>query len=248
MTKSKYKLGFLSDEVIYDYVKETVLKYSTSINLESFNKNIVDPIKLTFDAKIYGKTFEEVIETECERQIDKSNQNHLGYFHQNLFKLAGSGWSVAEKGFDIENKRKHIFVEMKNKHNTMNAGSAWAVVLKMQDKLLEDPKATCILVEVIASKSQDIQWSGTFRGYKLKGTDRIRRMSIDKFYELVFNDRFAFMRLCKALPLILDDIMIELKSETIHNSVIEGLHKISSDTFKSLFLLAFNRYEGFDKF
>lgn len=216
--------------------------------METFKKNIIDPIKLTFDAKVYGKKFEDVIEAECIRQIDKSNQNNLGYFHQNLFKLAGNGWEVPEKGFDIENRRKHIFIEMKNKHNTMNAGGALAVVLKMQDKLLEDPKATCILVEVIASKSQNIQWTGTFRGYELKGTDRIRRMSIDKFYELVFNDRLAFMKFCKALPIILDDVMAELKKGAVQNSVIKELHNISSDTFKSLFLMAFNTYNGFNKF
>lgn len=248
MPKRVYNLGFLPDEVIYDYIKATVLKYTDHINLKSFNKNIIDPIKLTFDAKIYGKTFEEVIADECIRQIDKTNQNHLGYFHQNLFKLVGNGWEVPDAGFDIQNLARHIFVEMKTKHNTMNAGGALAVILQMQDKLLEDNEATCILVEVIAKRSQDIQWSGSYKGYVLKGTDRIRRMSIDKFYEFVFGDKHAFMKLCKALPLILDDIMEELNKGSLNNSVLAELKAISSNTFKSLFLLAFKTYEGFDKF
>lgn len=248
MEISKYNLGFLEDKVIYNYVRETVLKYSIGIDLASFNRNIIDPIKLTFDAKIYGKSFNEIIETECLRQMDKSNQNHLGYFHQNLFRLVGKGWDVPQAGFDIEHTGRHIYVELKNKHNTMNAGGALAVILKMQDKLLEDPQATCILVEVIAKQSQDIQWSGSFRGYELKGTNRIRRMSIDRFYELVFNDKLAFLKLCKALPIILDDIMHELKCGSLQNTVLTELHNISSDTFKGLFLLAFSTYEGFDNF
>lgn len=248
MPRRVYNLGFLPDEIIYNYIKETVLKYTDHINLKSFNKNIIDPIKLTFDAKIYGKTFEDVIADECMRQIDKTNQNHLGYFHQNLFKLVGNGWEVPEKGFDIQHPAKHIFVEMKTKHNTMNAGGALAVILQMQDKLLEDNKATCILVEVIAKRSQNIQWTGRFKGYELKGTDRIKRMSIDKFYELVFEDKNAFMKLCKALPIILDDIMEELNKGTLDNSVLTELKAISSNTFKSLFLLAFKTYEGFDNF
>lgn len=248
MQKRKYNLGFLPDEVIYNYVKETVEKYTDCIDLASFNKNIIDPIKLTFDAKVYGKSFEDIIEAESIRQIDKTNQNHLGYFHQNLFKLAGNGWEVLDTGFDIINTERHIFVEMKTKHNTMNAGGAFAVVVKMQDKLLEDPKALCILVEVIAKHSQDIRWEGSFRGYKLRGTDRIRRMSIDKFYELVFGDRLAFCKLCQALPFIIDDVLEDLRKEGLKSSVYSELLSISSDTFKSLFLLAFSTYEGFENF
>jgi len=46
---NKYNLGFLTDEEIYNHVKSTVLQYRRSINLKEFNKNIIDPIKLTFD-------------------------------------------------------------------------------------------------------------------------------------------------------------------------------------------------------
>lgn len=85
-----YQLGFISNEDIYNHVKETVESYRTYIDLDGFNDNIVDPIKLTFDAKIYGKSFEDIIESECIRQIDKTNTNRIGYFHQNLFRYAGS--------------------------------------------------------------------------------------------------------------------------------------------------------------
>lgn len=47
----KYNLGFISDEEIFNHVKNTVSQYRRSINLQEFNKIIIDPIKLTFDAK-----------------------------------------------------------------------------------------------------------------------------------------------------------------------------------------------------
>ena len=56
-----YKLGFISDNDIYEHVKCTVESYRRNITLEEFNVNIVDPIKLTFDSKVYGKTIEQVI-------------------------------------------------------------------------------------------------------------------------------------------------------------------------------------------
>lgn len=242
---AKYNLGFISDKDIYQHVKKTVLRYQREINLEKFNSNLIDPIKLTFDAKVYGKTFEEIIESECVRQIDKANTNHIGYFHQNLFKFVGNGWEVPDHGFDIINKERKIYVEMKNKHNTMNAASSQATYMGMQQQLLKEPEANCYLVEVIAKKSQNIVWEGSFKGVYLSD-DRIRRVSIDQFYEIVFGDKYAFYKLCKILPTILDDVVKETNTGNITNNVYTELKAISPETLKSLYLLAFSTYEGFN--
>lgn len=154
MPKHRYNLGFIDDTVIYNYVKSYVEQFTTEIDLRKFNRNIVDPIKLTFDAKVYGKSWDEVISDECIRQIDKANSNVLGYFHQNLFKLVGNGWSVPEKGFDIVNEQRKLYVELKTKHNTMNASAARDTMLSMYNKVSNDLEAQCMLVEVIAKRSQ----------------------------------------------------------------------------------------------
>lgn len=240
---NQYNLGFISDETIYNHVKETVQLYRTQINLKEFNKNIIDPIKLTFDAKVYGKTFEEIIEAECIRQIDKSNTNHIGFFHQNLFKHIGNGWEVPAEGFDIINNDRHIFAELKNKHNTMNSRAADSVYMMMQNKILHDDQATCMLVEVIATNSRNDKWMHNGNAH-----NKIRRVSIDKFYGIVFNDELAFSKLCKALPIIIGDVISELKQGHITNSVYSELSQLSPDTFKSLYLLAFKKYDGFQDF
>lgn len=100
-----YNLGFISDDEIYNHVKNTVEKYRFKIDLKTFNKNILDPIKLTFDSKVYKKTLEEIVENEILRQMDKSNTNHIGYFHQNIFKYINSDWLVPNKGFDLINEK-----------------------------------------------------------------------------------------------------------------------------------------------
>lgn len=243
----KYKLGFISDKDIFKHVKETVQQYSASIDLREFNKNIIDPIKLTFDAKVYGRTMEEVVTSECIRQMDKSNNNHIGYFHQNLFRYAGNGWEVPAEGFDVINEGRHIFVEIKNKHNTMNSAASQKTYMKMQNKIVRDSHATCMLVEVIATKSQNKTWVVTVDKEQFNN-DHIRRVSIDKFYEIVFGDSLAFAKLCKALPLILDDVIKELGSATNQNTVFSELAAISPNIMKSLYLLAFKTYEGFDNF
>lgn len=235
-----YNLAFISNENIFDHVKRTVQLYRNSIDLKQFNENIIDPIKLTFDSKVYGKSFEEIIEAECIRQIDKTNSNRIGYFHQNLFRYIGAGWIVPNVGFDIINDTRHIYVELKNKHNTMNSSSAKSVYMNMQNKILHDDQAVCMLVEIIATKSQNLPWYKDGLSHK-----NIRRVSIDKFYDIVFNDNRAFYKLCQALPDILDDVISELQQGCIKNSVYQELHYLSPDALKSLYLLSFKTYDGF---
>lgn len=240
-----YNLGFISNEDIYHHVKETVNSYRREITLDQFNENIVDPIKLTFDSKVYGKSLYEAIEDECYRQIDKSNTNRIGYFHQNLFKYAGNGWTVPKEGFDVENESLHIYVELKNKHNTMNSASSQKTYMKMQAKLLDDDKATCYLVEAISKKSRDESWNITL-DKKARSHSRIRRMSMDKFYELVFGDPYAFYKLCIALPDIIEDVVHENQQLVVKNSVFAELSERHADMLKAIYLLAFSSYEGFE--
>ena len=245
-----YNLGFISNEDIFNHVKETVSKYRYNINLDSFNSNIIDPIKLTFDSKIYNQSMKQTIENECIRQIDKTNSNNIGYFHQNIFKYAKNGWQVPKNGaddsFDVTNHEKHIFCEIKNKHNTMNSSSSQKTYIRMQDKILRDDKATCYLVEVIAKRSQDIVWANRVDGQNF-AHERIRRISIDKFYDMVFGQKNAFFKLCKKLPEIIDDVISEAEIERSSNTVFDELNEISPDTLKGLYILAFRTYEGFEE-
>lgn len=244
--RHQYNLGFISDEVIFNHVLNTVKKFRDHIDLKEFNKNIIDPIKLSFDAEIYGRTIEQVIDHECFRQIDKSNTNTIGCFHQYLFKAIGNGWKVPKKGFDIINENLHIFVELKNKHNTMNSSSAKNTYIRMQDKILSDDEAVCYLVEVISTKSKDQPWVITI-DEEQKKHKKIRRMSVDKFYELVFGDKNAFFNLCKALPTIINDVITETNVLFLDNTVYDELKAKHSDLLTSLYLLAFSKYEGFDQ-
>ncbi len=241
-----YNLGFISNEDIYEHVKTTVKSYRREITLAQFNENVVDPVKLTFDSKVYGKSIQQAIADECFRQIDKSNTNRIGYFHQNIFKYAGNGWIVPKEGFDVENNDLHIYVELKNKHNTMNSASSQKTYMKMQGKLLDDDMATCYLVEAISKKSKDDIWRITL-DKKPRSHNKIRRMSMDRFYELVFGDSKAFYKLCMALPLIIEDVITENKELQLSNSVYEELTREHSNLLTALYLLAFSTYEGFSE-
>jgi len=240
-----YNLGFISDEHLFAHVKETVEKYRFDIDLKKFNKNLIDPIKLTFDSKIYGKSLEETIELEIIRQMDKSNTNHIGYFHQNIFKYIDGEWDVPKQGFDLVNESQKIYVELKNKHNTMNSSSAQKTYIAMQSQILKSAEVTCLLVEVIAKQSQNIPWKISLNGEQYVH-DNIRRVSMDKFYEMVTGEQYAFKQLCEVLPHVLNDVLRTLEQETVENTVFEELSRLSPNLLKSLYLLSFAKYEGFD--
>ena len=86
-------LNFITDENFKKHIRETIEHYGEELqpfDLKKFNSNIVDPIKLLFDKNIYGFTWEELIKSEIFRQRDKSNNNSIGYFNQNIFRyIAG---------------------------------------------------------------------------------------------------------------------------------------------------------------
>lgn len=152
--------------------------------------------------------FSGIIEDECLRQIDKSNSNHIGYFHQNLFRYAGNGWEVPANGvtgFDVQNPDKHIFAELKNKHNTMNSAAVRKNMIIMQDRILNDKDAVCMLVEYNTNISQNKRWEVSLPAHTFSN-NRIRLVSIDKFYEIAFGDK-ACKKLCDVLPSVIDDVM-----------------------------------------
>ena len=243
-----YKLDFIDSMDLFNHVKNTVSGYSFKMNLKNFNSNLIDPIKLTFDSIVYAQGIEQTIENEVLRQLDKTNSNLIGYFHQNIFHYIGADWTVPKTGYDIQSATENIFVEMKNKHNTMNSSSSAKTFMRMQSTIIQHPEATCMLVEVIAKQSQNIPWVVTLDGQRQPSIDQIRKVSIDKFYEIVTGNKNAFFELCKVIPTVIQDVVSEIKINEKQNTVFAELNEISDDLLSSIYLLSFERYEGFKKF
>lgn len=246
-----YIITFINQTDFENHVAKTIASYNEtlkSINLAKFNENIVDPIKLTFDKALFRKSIEEIIELEIHRQRDKSNTNAIGYFHQHMFKYIAN-CEVPAHGFDVIVTQKDgtkIYVEMKNKHNTMNSSSGQKTYIGMQNQILNHPNDMCFLVETIARRSQDIVWRCSVNG-KPVAHERIRRVSMDKFYELVTGIPDAFYQVCKQLPITIEKLIKLNVVDTVEkDTVIEELRANNPDLLKAIYLLAFETYNGFE--
>ena len=258
-----WELSFISEQDFKHHVQNTIQNYGeklVSYDLRRFNSNIVDPIKLIFDKMVYQYSWDEIIKNEIFRQRDKSSNNDIGYFHQRIFQYIAnctvprSGWDVivARDGrIDVPESGsvKHIYVEMKNKHNTMNSASSARTYMKMQGQILSDDDCACFLVEAIAKKSQNIKWSVSLEGVKQRHC-RIRRVSMDEFYKVVTGQEDAFYKMCMILPGVIQEVISTSKNVAVpHDTVIEELQQIADKKGGSfalaLYMLGFESYLGF---
>lgn len=268
----KWNISFISEQDFTQHVKATIKKYGDKLegfDLKRFNKNLVDPVKLIFDKTVYRASWEETISNEIFRQRDKSNNNDIGYFHQRIFQYIENchvpqngeegGWDVIYKNPDgivlPDNSIVHtVYVEMKNKHNTMNSSAAGKTFIKMQNQLLKDDDCACFLVEAIAKRSQNIKWETSVDGQKV-GHKLIRRVSLDKFYSLVTGQDDAFYQICLVLPDIIQKVVDEEGTELVPNDTVydelKAIAEESSATNKdiafaiAIYMLGFSSYDGF---
>ena len=130
----------------------------------------------------------------------------------------------------------------------MNSSSSAKTYMRFQNTIIQDRGSKCYLVEIIARHSQNIPWVVTLDKVKQPSNENIRRVSIDKFYEVVTKDKLAFQKLCLILPTVIKDVVENIKTRDKKNTVFQELNNISSNLLTSIYLLSFKKYEGFNKF
>lgn len=267
-----WTIKFIKEAELKRHVAETIAAYGDkllSYDLKKFNSNLIDPIKMIFDKNVYNESWEELVKGEIFRQRDKANTNDIGYFHQRIFQYF-HGCRVPDNGtqggWDViyENKQgiilpdgdtvHKIFVEMKNKHNTMNNASAGKTYIKMQNQLLRDDDCACFLVEAIAKRSQNIKWETTVDRQKVSHK-RIRRVSMDLFYALVTGEADAFHKICMVLPTVIQSVIksnpeTKTPDDTAYQELVAIAERFGGKDKElsmvvAMYLLGFSTYVGF---
>ena len=248
---NKY-VNFISDEHLLNCVEnlhKSYLKAKNNISKKSFYTNKVDTIKLTFDAKFNDINEEDLIQSEILRQIDKSINNSIGTFHEQI--LGGiESYEVGKlSGFDIKATDNTLFADIKNKHNTMNSSSAEALFQKLARYADDYKKAKCYWVQILAKSSFNEHWKGEING-KEYSHSRVFKISGDQFYALLSGQNDALFQLYKALPIAINDYLnsIEKGKSVKKNSALD---EITSETEKSkrsiLNQITFENYNIYSK-
>ncbi|QNL47895.1 Eco47II family restriction endonuclease [Olivibacter sp. SDN3] len=212
------KLKWINDQDLNDAVTKilTVAQKSKANVKSKFYKNVLDPFSAMIQICGYDIDYEEWVLSEETRQAQKTLQNHIGNFHQNILGSV-QGWNNQRTGkiIDLVSEEKKIIAEVKNKHNTVTGGKLSDLYYDL-DKLVS-PKTsiykgyTAYYVTVIPKVPirSNIPFipSDKSKGAKCPINEKIRIIDGASFYELVTGDKNALFDLFNVLPEIISDII-----------------------------------------
>lgn len=253
---NKY-LTFISDEHLLNCISNLYNSYveaKSNISKQKFYKNKVDTVKLMFDAKFNSMNEKALIQSEIARQTDKTINNAIGIFHEEV--LGGiEGYERGKlDGYDIKALDNTLFADIKNKHNTMNSSSAEALYQKLEKFADNYPKSKCYCVQIWAKKSFCEPWNGIINGSHYNH-ERLFKISGDKFYELLSGQKDALYQLYNVLPKAIDEFLHKAKKKgkkaNKRGSALDEITKSAEQSQRSIIdeitFENFGYYSGFDK-
>jgi len=220
---NKY-VDFVSDEEFLECVQHVCNAYPEDveeINLEQLKRNVIDPVKQSFDIFAGKINYQDWLQNENLRQNDKTLNNAIGEFHQKLLGKV-NGWIDLGVGddtkLDLRKDDNTIFIELKNKYNTMNSDATDKCRDKLEKAIKEHPNAVAYWGFIISNNgsSGEVVWIKKGRTENPK----IKKIWGKRIYSLVTGKENALEQVWKALPLAIKDLLqhsIDLSDEDEKN-------------------------------
>jgi len=210
-------LKWISDQDLIDVTKN-LLDKAVEIKKKAeknMNKNVIDPFSSLFQIGGFEVGYDEWLNGEITRQAQKSLQNHVGDFHQNVLGSV-KGWENQKTGkiIDLVCADSEIIAEVKNKHNTVKKSDLGGVYDTLADAVSTKVSVykgyTAYYVTVIPPKSEKFNKpftpSDNKKGQRKESQEKVREIDGASFYELVTGDPNALRNLFAVLPTIISVI------------------------------------------
>lgn len=231
-------LEYISDQDLESAVSKVVSKALAAISktTKSLSDNAIDPFSATFDAMTSNISLEEWLNKESSRQTQKTLQNAIGGFHEEIL---GSieGWRYINNVVDIVNEDRKIIAEIKNKHNTTKGSDKKTLYDNLQNQLNGKYKGfTGYYVEIIPKNRKTYNHVFTppdnMTKHNRLPNELIRVIDGKSFYDLASGTDEALHKLYEVLPQVI---------KAVTDNKIED--KVSaSDLHAALFGQAYNTY------
>lgn len=201
---NKY-LSFVSDEHFIKCISilhKSYLKAKNNITKKSFYANKVDTIKLTFDSRFNEIDEEDLIQSEILRQIDKSINNSIGTFHEQI--LGGiEGFEVGKlSGFDIKATDNTLFADIIC--DDLSPKFEESIFMKFANAANIYKKSNCYLVLANATERMHSKWI-VEKGELRVSHKRVFKISVDEFYDLVTLKEDSIQEVNFVLPKAIKD-------------------------------------------
>ncbi len=207
-------LKYISDKKLIEAVGK-VLNVIERAELEAddkLHKNVIDPFSALFHGITHKISYGEWIEQEKARQIQKTMQNAIGIFHQDILG-AVKGWEDLGMGggLDVKSDKHKIIAEIKNKYNTTKGNHKTELydAIKSMLKLDEYNSFVGYYVEIIPKGKNKYDNLFTPSDNKTKKqrpkNKNIRIIDGVSFYEKATGRKLALQELFEILPVVIAD-------------------------------------------
>lgn len=209
MSQNRF-VSFVSDSDFLECVRWVCRAYpkqSEEVDMSALQRNVIDPFKMVFDMANRGMDMHSWIQGERMRQEDKTINNTIGEFHQKLLGKV-DGWEDLgvgdESKVDLKKNDNSIFIEIKNKFNTMNSDATASCRRKLEAAVQNNPDAMaywCFLISRNGTSGEDV--------WRIRGRETnpaIKKAWGNKVYEIVTGNPSSLEEVWRALPLAIHDI------------------------------------------
>jgi DNA (cytosine-5)-methyltransferase 1 len=186
------------------YMEKIITIQENNIKRDNFT---IDKIKKETDKILYNLTDEQWLEFDNKRIKDKQINNKIGELHE--FLLSNCKNFIKCKDFDtnikadLMKKDKTIFIELKNKFNTLNSASKNETIKRLIDIKKLYPNSLC-LIGIINGKNNC--------SYKKKINDDIWEYCGEELLTLFFNDTNYYKTIENIISNCLSDWIKEYKN------------------------------------
>jgi hypothetical protein len=248
-------VSFISDDHFLKCIETLYTKYEKAkeeFTVKDFYKNQIDPIKLLFDIEFLGQDPSDRVLAEINRKIDKTLNNAIGEFHEDLIGgINGFKKHPIGKGYDVSDESEvRLFADIKNKHNTVKGSNHKDLYQELESFIEDKPSAKAYWVQIIGDtgKSFNEQWKIPKHN---KNNPNVYRITADKFYALLTGNQKAFSELCQALPKAIThflqskNIKPNASNTTVYQEILEKSVKNNVSFEVQLMNDTFEAYDGF---
>ena len=229
-------LPLISDSVLKEEIEIVLKLMEIAINEieKKYEDNVIDPFAALFEKTIFDiSDNNKWKKTEFQRQLQKTLNNHIGKFHQNLMCSLIDCKEPPEKGTDFICEKKYMYAEIKNKWNSTNFDSKAGSYDKLKKALSKNKKFKGYFVTIIPKNSNNYCKTMTTTTNKKKSQWRkprkdIMEINAEFFYEKLNKKKNVLKSIFYRVPDLIEEIKIEKK---------ELLESIKKDSSFNYFLL-----------
>ena len=237
------RLEWISDTLLETEVSQllSIAKVAKENANLDFGKNVIDPFSAIFEMSGFGLDYETWIKSETTRQAQKTLQNHIGDFHQNILGYS-KGWTNMKVGsvVDLVSSDHMIVAEIKNKHNTISGGKLSDLYYSLDG--LISPKSSiykgyiAYYVTIIpkTQKRFNIPFTPSIKekGERCPVNENIRQIDGASFYSLVTGSSNALENLFDLLP----EVIFKCSDGEYKVQNIEGLKHFFNIAFEKVII------------